>query len=206
MDTLQAALTRLAGHHPLQAHDLASGYNLLLRGRRFGQAQTLLTHHDAGNTIPAVNFIPLANHERNALTAWRSVPGTLEMREYAVELAPLQVIVISGCHFSRDAARDIATDLTLAPVFAEHSLWLGLPPGDQDIGALVAWNRLHPSLPLRAISSRAPWHFLPEQWETPTFLVVRDGNVVDQVQGWRSADPRYRQQLMELLQRHGLLE
>lgn len=80
MDTLQAALTRLAEHHPLQARDLASGYNLLLRGRRFGQAQTLLTHHDAGNTIPAVNFIPLANHERNALTAWRSVPNTMAIR------------------------------------------------------------------------------------------------------------------------------
>jgi hypothetical protein len=54
------------------------------------------------------------------------------------------------------------------------------------------------------IHDRAEWRLLPA-WRAPEFHVVRDGKVVESFNGWERGSPEYRERLVELLRRNGLL-
>ena len=142
-------------------------------------------------------------------TIWELVVSTAVNNETAerigIDLQHLQVIVAAGCHFSEDAARDIAGDPVLGPVFATHARWLTAEPGSEKLEALADWNRNHPQTQILPMYDRSEWALI-EQWVMPTFVVVKDGKVVDSVDGWDTTDPESREQLIALLQRTGLLE
>lgn len=176
-------------------------FNVLLKARRFDAAREFAARRpDAG--LPAVpQFI---DTDTGGLpSAWRfSADGKAE--RIGIDLQPLQIIVAAGCHFSQDAARDIAADPVLGPVFARHARWLSLQPGNENLDALAEWNRTHPQTPMLAIHDRSKWALIP-QWSMPTFAIVKDGKLIDSTKGWRSDDLEFRGKLVTLLVRAGLL-
>lgn len=177
-------------------------FNFLLKTRRFEAARSFAAKHPDAE-LPAVPNL------RNASPAglpsvWRFDADGTAVRS-GIDLRPLQIIVVAGCHFSADAARDITEDPILGPLFRRHARWLSLPPGDEKLDALAEWNRAHPATPMLPIHDRAEWALIA-QWEMPTFAVMKDGKLIDSTKGWRSDDPQFREQLVALLRRTGLLE
>jgi len=109
--------------------------------------------------------------------------GTLVRR--TVTLDPhAQVVVIAGCHFSKDAAEAIETDPVLRPLFSRNTAWItpaGENPADPD---LARWNRDHPLAALRTAYRESEWPAI-DTWNMPTFYFLRDGRVVAKVVGWQ---------------------
>ncbi len=135
---------------------------------------------------------------------WEFSADGRDLTRRGFDLASLQVIVVAGCRFSADAAKDIGNDPVLGPAFAAHAHWLSLPPGRESLDKLRQWNREHPHAPMLAIHDRAEWALI-RQWAMPTFLIVKDGSIIDRASGRKSGDSAFRDALVALLRRNGLL-
>lgn len=177
-------------------------FDFLLKARRFDDARRFAGTHPGAGLPNVPTFIDMG---ATAPSVWRFGADGRTAERIGIDLQPLQVIVVAGCHFSEDAARDIARDPVLGPVFARHARWLALPPGNEKLDALADWNRAHPHTPLLPIHDRSEWALI-RNWRMPTFAVVADGRVIDSTQGWKSGDPAFREQLMALLRRNLLFD
>lgn len=200
-DAVLAASKELLDRGALPGNLRELPYDTLLLARRFDDARryaaSLPTH-------PAARFDdrPAAG---KVAAAWQQLPATGVWRPEAIDLAPTQILVLAGCHFSDDAATAIERDPVLGPAFAQHARWLAEPPGIEDMDAVEKWNQRHPAQPILPIHDRQQWALLPEGWEMPTFLVIRDGKVIDRRSGWPAGDPAHRRSLLAMLRRAGLL-
>ena len=177
-------------------------FNVLLKTRRFDDARGFAARHPDAK-LPAVPQFVDTNVVEMA-SAWQFAADGSKANRIGIDLKPLQIIVVAGCHFSEDAARDIAIDPMLGPVFARRARWVSLQPGGEKLDALVDWNRMHPQAPMVAIHDRSEWALI-SHWAMPTFAIVKDGKVIDSTMGWSSDGPEFRAQLLALLERTGLL-
>ena len=178
-------------------------FNVLLKTRRFDAARDFASRH-ADAELPSVpQFIDAETGDMPS--AWQFSADGSKAKRIGIDLKPLQLIVVAGCHFSEDAAREISSDPLLGPVFARHARWVSLPPGGENLHALAEWNRNHPHAPMLAIHDRSEWALISE-WVMPTFAIVKDGKVIDSTRGWSSDGPEFRAQLVALLERAGLLQ
>lgn len=176
----------------------------LLASGKLDDARALATQHPP----IALASIPAVGTPADALPTgprwWRLSADATRMDAESADLAQTQILVLAGCHFSVDAAQDIAADPELGPVFARHAHWLGQPPGVEDLDAWKAWNARFPGTPMYLITQRSDWTRLPA-WRMPTYAIVRDGKVVDQASGAFRNVPDRRLALIEMLRRHGLM-
>ena len=201
---LSAAMALQQQRGTAHVHDLRQTADTLLLARDYAGAQRLARALPGPPLLAHVRFVDALPPDAAAPSAWRmDAAGTALVRE-TVDLQPLQVLVAAGCHFSADAARDIAADPLLGPVFARHARWLSLAPGAEDLQSIRDWNLRHPQAPMLPIHSREEWTLF-EDWQMPTFHVVRQGRIVASIRGWRSGDAGDRQRLVDLLRENGLL-
>ena len=178
-------------------------FNVLLKARRFDAARDFAARHTDAK-LPAVpQFIDTDTGDMPS--AWQFSADGSKAKRIGIDLNPLQLIVVAGCHFSEDAAREITSDPMLRPVFARHARWVSLQPGGEDLDALAEWNRKYPQAPMVAIHDRSEWALI-SHWAMPTFAVVKDGKVIDSTRGWSSDGPEFRAQLVALLERARLLK
>lgn len=201
LQAMQAALAELERRQDATPEELLAMRNALLAARRFDDAARFSDAHP-GIEIPELpRFIDAGGIGANAATVWReAADGRFE--RIALDLAPTQILVEAGCHFAEDAAREIASDPVLGPVFRDHASWLSMPPGPEDPAGLAEWNRAHPDAPLLALYDRDEWPMFP-RWRMPTFHVVRDGKVLGSVLGWKPEGAR--DELVAMLRANGLL-
>lgn len=178
-------------------------FNALLSAGRFDAARAMAAQHPDAGLPPIPKSIVDTNPHLPSV--WRFSDDGDTLTRIGIDLEPLQVIVAAGCHFSADAARDIVSDPILGPVFARHAHWLSLPPGNEQLDALQEWNRNHPQTPMLAIHDRSEWAVLPK-WNMPTFAIIQGGKLIDSTHGWRSGDPEFRDKLVSMLRRAGLLQ
>jgi len=177
-------------------------FNVLLKTRRFDAARDFASRH-ADAELPSVpQFIDAETGDMPS--AWQFSADGSKAKRIGIDLKPLQLIVVAGCHFSEGAAREITVDPLLGPVFARRARWISLQPGGENLDALTEWNRLYLQAPMLAIHDRSEWALI-SHWAMPTFAVVRDGKVIDSTRGWSSDGPEFRAQLVALLERAGLL-
>jgi len=182
--------------------DLAGVQRGLLKTRRFDEARAYTAAHPG---LPQLPVFEDATGDASGPSLWRaSGDGDVLVRS-AFDPAPLQIVVTAGCHFSQDAAAAISADPVLGPVFARHAHWLMLPPGFEEQDAILAWNRRFPGAQATQIHDRAEWTFLPPGWSMPSFLILRDGKVIERVDGWPSEPTEARVPLLRALERTGLL-
>jgi len=178
-------------------------FNALLKARRFDAARDFAARHPDAKLAAVPQFIDTDTGDMPS--AWQFSADGSKAKRIGIDLKPLQVIVVAGCHFSEDAARELSSDPVLGPVFARHARWISLPPGGENLDALAEWNRKYPQAPMVAIHDRSEWA-LVSHWAMPTFAIVKDGKVVDSTRGWSSDGPEFRAQLVALLERTGLMQ
>ena len=178
-------------------------FNVLLKARRFDAARDFAARHPDAKLAAVPQFIDTDTGDMPSV--WQFSANRDTAKRIGIDLTPLQIIVVAGCHFSEDAAREITSDPMLGPVFAHHARWISLQPGGENLDALAEWNRLHPQAPMLAIHDRSEWALISE-WVMPTFAIVKDGKVIDSTRGWSSDGPEFRAQLVALLERTGLMQ
>ncbi|HTM70131.1 MAG TPA: hypothetical protein VL118_04530 [Luteimonas sp.] len=201
LDAMQASLAELEHRGAAKREELARMRNALLSARRFDDAAKFGASRPKAGLAALPKFVDAGNVAAGQPSAWReAVDGRFE--RIALDLGPPQVLVMAGCHFSDDAAREISADPVLGPAFRAHATWLGLPPGPEDPADVAEWNRAHPQAPMLTLYDRAEWPMFP-QWRMPSFYVVRDGRIMGTVIGWKPADAR--DALVALLRKNGLL-
>lgn len=201
VDAMQASLAELEHRGAAKREELARMRNALLSARRFDDATKFGASHPKAGLAPLPRFVDAGNIASGQPSAWREA-GDGRFERVGLDLGPAQVLVMAGCHFSDDAAREISADPVLGPAFRAHATWLGLPPGPEDPADVAEWNRAHPQAPMLTLYDRAEWPMFP-QWRMPSFFVVRDGRVVGTVIGWKPADAR--DALVALMRKNGLL-
>lgn len=175
--------------------------NNLLAARRFASALGFTERHAQAGLASLPAFVGADLDFGGQPTLWRLDQDRPVLERRPVDLEPLQVLVLAGCHFSADAARDIDADPVLGPVFRKHARWLSLPPGREDPDAVRTWNREHPHAPMEMLYDRTDWPMFT-RWAMPTFYVVRNGKVIGTMAGW---SPNSAAELDALLRRTGLL-
>ena len=161
---------------------IAGTYQMFLVRRDIADARTFRANHpDAG--LPAPPQIRDESNGKGPTVLAQRDDGTLVRR--TVTLDPhAQVVVIAGCHFSKDAAEAIETDPVLRPLFSRNTAWItpaGENPADPD---LARWNRDHPLAALRTAYRESEWPAI-DTWNMPTFYFLRDSRVVAKVVGWQ---------------------
>ncbi len=201
VDAMQASLAELEHRGAAKREELARMRNALLSARRFDDATKFGASHPKAGLAPLPRFVDAGNIASGQPSAWREA-GDGRFERVGLDLGPAQVLVMAGCHFSDDAAREISADPVLGPAFRAHATWLGLPPGPEDPADVAEWNRAHPQAPMLTLYDRAEWPMFPH-WRMPSFFVVRDGTVVATVIGWKPADAR--DALVALMRKNGLL-
>jgi hypothetical protein len=154
----------------------------LVRSRDFAAANAFRERHpDAKLTeIPPVREEP--GGDGPSVLALDDNGGVLIHRRVAFD--PAQVVVVAGCHFSKDAAHAIESDPRLAAAFSRHVLWITPAewnPADAD---LVQWNREHPIAFMSTVYRESEWPMI-DTWAMPTFYFLHDGKVRSKVIGWQ---------------------
>jgi len=194
-------VAELHGRGAATREELAKTRNALLLARRFNDAAEFGAAYPRTGLAPLPRFVDAGVVPRGRPSVWReTVAGRFE--RIGLDLGPTQVLVMAGCHFSDDAAREIAADPVLGPAFRAHATWLGTPPGNEDPADVAKWNRAHPHAPMLTLYDRAEWPMFPH-WRMPTFFVIRDGRIVGSVLGWKPADAH--EALIAMLRENGLL-
>lgn len=208
-DSPELANTALRVYQELESRGLSDAkasqraFNLLLKSRQFNAARAFAAQHPAAG-LPVMPIFEDADLGQGP-SAWRFSPDGTSAKRVPIDLEQRQIVVVAGCHFSEDAAKDIASDPLLGPLFARHARWFSLPPGSEKLDALAEWTKSHPEIPMLPIYDRAGWAPI-STWVMPTFAIVEGGRVIDSAKGWRRGEPEFRAQLLDLLRRHGLLE
>lgn len=205
LDAQLQVLAQLRRRGQASAEQVDAAGNALLLAHRVKEAQDLLADGGSADWPHWLRFDHQLGASAQGPTLWSLDADGRTLRRQRIDLQPPQILVTAGCHFAADAARAIATDPELGPVFRRHALWLALPPGNEDLDALRAWNRAQPETPLHPLYDVKEWPLLPREWRMPTFFVVRDGKVVAQLQGWPADTGAQRRALQAMLQDAGLL-
>lgn len=114
----------------------------------------------------------------------------------------LVVVSLPLCGFSRSAMETLSDDPVLGSFIRERTTWLAPVARRLDFDALQAWNRAHPATPVVLAERREDWSFI-KAWSTPTFHVLKDGQLIGSFEGWPREQGR-RLQLAALLRHAGV--
>lgn len=113
---LQNVVTVLQAREIVRPQDVRAVYDMLLGRRQFDAAR----RHASGNPNAGLPDMPKLvdpySKQAPAFTVWHTdgTAGNTVIRT-ALDLGPTQILVTAGCHFSQDAAEDIASDPVLGP-------------------------------------------------------------------------------------------
>lgn len=132
-----------------------------------------------------------------------STSATLTKQTLAVADG-VRLIVVSHplCAFSREAMETLSNDAELRDIIRTRAIWLAPVQRRLYFDTLQSWNREHPSTPVVLADRREDWPFI-RIWSTPTFYVLKDGQLVGFFEGWPKGVGR-RPQLVTLLRAAGI--
>jgi hypothetical protein len=109
----------------------------------------------------------------------------------------LLVVAHPGCGYSRKAADAIQADDMLREIFERHAVWIAPPTREPTNASIIKWNLKRPKQRLSVAYRASDWPLI-DDWSTPMFYLLRDGQLVDTVAGW-PADGTTQEQLRALL-------
>ena len=141
--------------------------------------------------FPAVELEELPAHidagrETTGLQVWDFDPAaqTLRRRQFSHD-GSLTLVVVShpNCAFSRAALRALESDASLAHGLPEQRIFVAPTFGGLQPDSIREWNAVHPDSRHVLVDRPLAWSFV-KSWETPQFLFLVDGLLVEHVVGW----------------------
>jgi hypothetical protein len=158
-------------------------FKTLIAARDFEAARAFGTaHRDAGlPPVPVVRDSVAGGGDPTVLALQSD--GSLIHQSAGIGQGP-RIVVIAGCHFSKDAARDIESDPELRGAFARYSFWVAPAQEDLTDPDLLRWNRDHPEAAITTAYRQTEWPGF-DVWAIPTFYFLKDGKVEAKVVGWQ---------------------
>jgi hypothetical protein len=185
---MRSDFAELARRHRVDRPHASNLYDMLITAHHADEARALLAAHPLIERSPAPIMRSSTRIRDGQPSLWIATPGTRkrELVRFRFNIrAPAQVVVLAstGCHFSRNAARDIEADPMLRELFRDHAQWVAPPDEITAFDAVQAWNQTHPALRLGIAYDNAALPMV-ERFETPTFYFLSHGAVVDKVVGW----------------------
>lgn len=179
---LQADLAEMQRRGMVGDKDYARLHQALIARRDFDAASALARRHpDMGtDAVPTLRkAAPLPPGQPTAL-AIDARNGTMSRQAFDLS-TPLRIVVVASCHFSQDAARAIAADAQLRPIFTSDAIWLASE--NEHFSAVTDWNRAFPDQPIHLAWRNSEWSML-DSWAMPTFYVYRHGHLAKKFSGW----------------------
>lgn len=174
--------------------DYARLHQALIASRDFDSASALARHHPGMGVAITPTFRGPASLPPGQPTALTVDVRTGTMTRHSFDLsAPLRIVVVASCHFSRDAARAIQADAQLRPLFASNAIWLASQ--NERIDSVSDWNREFPDQPIHVAWRDSEWSML-DSWAMPTFYIFRHGQRMKKFSGWQDVNT-LRQSLRE---------
>ncbi len=157
-------------------------HRALISTRNFAGARALAQRHLGMEVAVVPAYRPPTSLPADQPTALSINAQNETMQREPFDLsAPLRIVVVASCHFSRDAARAIEADVQLRPIFARDAIWLASQ--NESFDAVKDWNREFPDQPIHVAWQNSEWSML-DNWRMPTFYVFRHGQLVTQFSGW----------------------
>lgn len=180
----------------------------LVRARHFDAARAFARELRKQHPDLDIEPIPEISGEVDAAEPW--VYAVADDAKH-LERVPLPVskgmhlLVVAHplCGFSRQAMTDLAADDELGPVVRRLATWLSPVDGRLYLPEVADWNRSHPQTPVVLTHRRNQWPMI-DDWSTPTFYLLRDGELVGKVQSW-PLDTGNRAALAGLLRAGGVI-
>lgn len=167
-----------------QAQDMAGAY---IASRHWQQARAVREAFPAATiaSIPAVIDTVIQGQISEPASVLSVGPTAGAVTREPEDITQGSVIVAIShplCHFSRAAFSALAADPALAKIKA-HIRWIAPVDRDLNLDVLQRWNTEHPDAVMKIAYSRSQWPQL-ENWGTPTFYFLKDGKLLQTVEGW----------------------
>jgi len=185
---MRSDFAELARRHRVDRPHASNLYDMLLTTHHADEARALLASYPQIERSAAPVMRTASRIRDGQPSLWIATPGTRkrELVRFRFNIrTPAQVVVLAstGCHFSRNAARDIEADPLLRKLFRDYAQWVAPPDEITAFDAVQDWNQAHPTLRLGIAYDNATLPMV-ERFETPTFYFLSHGAVVDKVVGW----------------------
>ncbi|MBS0571249.1 MAG: hypothetical protein JSS28_11610 [Proteobacteria bacterium] len=185
---MSADLKRLDKFGKATNADYADLYRALVDVRDFERARSFAAAHPSSSLValPVIEDAP--NLQAGAQTVLSVEAGNHKLIHHSVAIPALAYIFVAGspgCHFTRNAVRDLEANPAMKEVFAHHAQWVAPQDGyvAKDFDRFERWNGEHPDFQMSMAYKASEWP-LVDSWATPTFYFVKDGKVAAKVVGW----------------------
>lgn len=175
----------LGANHSLTPTVTERMYKILVNAHLFAEAQ--IVAGEAGAFLP---YHPLdvridASAEGVKTPRILSLQKSKPHRLQGVDLAGLRLVVVGSyaCSASRRAAEELMKDPYIGALFESEALWIS-PPGElYDWENIVKFNEGQPRhFRFGVAYGYQGWPF--DVWNTPTFYVLKNGQVKQLLRGW----------------------
>lgn len=166
---------------PIELRDI---FGLLVKDRLFQRAAALRKDFPAAGLGPPPRLRAADIAPKRAVIDLDGAGAGLTGGIMHVPRDGILVVAQTQCHFTENAAREIAASPAYATLFRDHSAWLAPAEQTLDADALRRWDREYPAARLVVAARNSDF---PEirNWATPAFLFYRHGRLVAVSSGWR---------------------
>lgn len=159
-------------------------YSALYQARKFSELNKFFSEHAASGLPPPPHVSTISDSMEHSIL--RVSPDHNRLVRSHADLDIGSHILVIGhplCHFTQNAAKAIDKNLALKRIFKKDSVWVSPPDRNLDLSPFQEWNKKHPEFAMSIGFAKSSW---PEVkvWQTPTFIFMKDGKVVDEVIGW----------------------
>ncbi len=120
-----------------------------------------------------------------AVLVWRIKEDPERLVGEWISLNHPRLLIVStpGCGFSRQAAKVLSEDETLAPLMDKYALWIAGPSTSNTFHRLAWWNERFPSAEKMLADDVSAWP-VADFFHSPQFVFVENGQVTVQHSGW----------------------
>lgn len=177
----EAAHARLARTGDATRAHTQNVEQLLIVTGRLDHARAFAERHRAQGLVPLPPIVDVSDGATH--TALVRNGDSIERRP--VDTTGLRIVAVigTGCSKSQQAAVDIPGDALLGPIARDRGIWITETSAIATIDRVDRWNVDFPSAPLVIADDTAAWS-VPQWNSVPQFHVMRDGVLVETVDGW----------------------
>jgi hypothetical protein len=183
--------------------EASSLYGSYIAERDFAKAKALKSKTSllGDEKLPHVEITENLDKDKPAVIELESTGRSFFTKAVQMQ-SGYKIIIVSGCHISRDAAKEVEDNPALNDIFKKYgAIWL--QPADRTLSAesVREWNKSFPDQQLVISYRNSAWKGI-DFARIPSFYLYKDGKLISQQHGWKYGD--HGKMLIETLRRAGI--